>query len=79
MTKIHLKINTGVNNAHVDIFHTITSDEDWVLDVDLLTLKEVFFAELKDDVTQKDMEWVQKTGDFRFIYVSEAFDPDVYP
>ena len=52
MTKINLKINTDIGlldlGEPVNITHTLTDDEDWVLDLGLADLKEKFFIEKKE-------------------------------
>ena len=77
MTKINLKINTDIGlldlGEPVNITHTLTDDEDWVLDLGLADLKEKFFIEHKEKYAEKytGYEWIERCGDFQYRYTVE--------
>ena len=52
MTKIHLRINTDTDlldvGEPIEIIHTLTPAQDWVLDLNIVQLKQMFMSELRN-------------------------------
>ena len=57
----------------------ITESLDWVLDLDLAALKAIYLAEMDQSARVKNFELLKESGELRYRFLNEGFDPEEGP